>query len=948
MTTDRDDRIERLCMAALDLAPQARSAYVRDVCAGDEALRLEIESLLAREPRVDAFLATAALDVAAAEIARQPPLLGRTVGTYQILSLLGAGGMGEVYRAHDGTLKRDVAIKVLPTIFTNDSDRRGRFEREARVLASLNHPNIGAIYGLEDAGGVRALVLELVEGPTLSDRLARGPLPTQEALAIGRQVADALGAAHEKGVIHRDLKPANIKVTPSGLVKVLDFGLAKAFAADSSPEGLSSSADVTGAGLILGTVGYMSPEQARGKAIDKRTDIWAFGCVLFEMLTGRAVFARETNSDTIAAILGSDVDWSALPASTPDAIRRLLQRCLNKEPLKRLHDIADARIELDDDSSRVVTDVIARAPAGRWPGVLVAVGVLAAAVLLFVQFRPSGSVPAVVRFSIGPPESGMFGRGANGRMLAVSPNGTVLAFTAAGQDGHSALWLRSLDTLNAKPVPGTEGAEGLFWSPDSASVGFFAGGTMKSVSIETEEVRTVCDVGGGTAQASWSQAGVILFAGETRGVGGLLRVSAAGGVATAVTTLDREGGETGHLSPSFLPDGEHFLFDATTNDGSVIYVGTLASKDRIRVWNASGTHGASGALGTGVGFAPPGYVLFVRDGTLMALPFNAARLKPTGEPIRVAERVQNFGGGSDPFSVSANGALAYWGGGEFSTRRLAWFTRDGRETAIALPKRAYSRLALAPDGTRAVVEQQGPSDVTNIALIDLTRGTSTRFTSDAFSIWPLWSPDGASVIFSSTRGGMLAPYRQSISAGENAQRLFDARGATVATDWSADGRSIVYASRASSGSDIGIFPLSSAATPRQILSVRGATPDGHVSPDGRWITYTSTESGSSQVFVTSFPDGRGRWPISTTGGVQARWRPDGRELYFLSPDRRLMAVPVRTEPTLELGAPTALFDAQVMQYAVARDGRFLLELEAAPPTSPPITIVLNWIKSLKS
>jgi Tol biopolymer transport system component len=946
MTTDRDDRIERICMAALESAPEDRSVYVRDTCAGDEPLRLEVESLLAHESRVDAFLATAALDVAAGEIARrQRPMVGRRIGAYQILSLLGAGGMGEVYRAHDSTLKRDVAIKVLPTLFTNDSDRRGRFEREARVLASLNHPNIGAIYGLEDAGDVRGLVLELVEGPTLSDRLARGALVADEAFAIGRQIADALHAAHEKGVIHRDLKPANIKVTASGVVKVLDFGLAKAFAGDTPSDGLSSAPDVTRAGLILGTVGYMSPEQARGKTIDKRTDIWAFGCVLFEMLTGRAVFARETNSDTLAAILGSDVEWSALPASTPVAIRRLLQRCLTKEPGKRLHDIVDARIELDDVGSGVVSDVSARAPAGRWPWVLVAVGLLAAAVFLFVQLRPSPSVPAVMRFSIDPPESGMFGRGSNGRMLAVSPNGKILALTATGKDGHFLLWLRSLDALGARAVPGTEGAQGLFWSPDSASVGFFAGGTLKSVSVETKEIRTICDITGATTQATWNQAGVILFAAETRGTGGLVRVSAAGGAVTSVTTPDRARGETGHLAPFFLPDGEHFLYDATANDGGSIYVGSLGAKDRIRLLNASGTRVSSNVLGTTVAYSSPGYLLFVRDGTLMAQPFDAGRLRLTGEAIRVAEKVQNFGAGSAAFSVSANGVLAYWSGGEFAARRLAWFTRSGNETPIALPPRAYGRLALAPDGTRAMVEQQA-SGATVIALVDLVRGTNTTFTSDAFSIWPLWSPDGETVIFSSTRGGMLAPYRQPVAAGENAQRLFDARSVTVATDWTSDGRTIVYASGAASGTDIGMFPLSGGTTPRQFLNVRGAVPDSHVSSDGRWMTYTSTESGQPQVFVTSFPDGRGRWPISTTGGLQSRWRHDGKELYFLSRDR-LMAVPIKTEPAVELGAPVGLFDAHVMEYAVARDGRFLVELEAAPPTSPPITIVLNWITSLK-
>jgi Tol biopolymer transport system component len=508
------------------------------------------------------------------------------------------------------------------------------------------------------------------------------------------------------------------------------------------------------------------------------------------------------------------------------------------------------------------------------------------------------------------------------------------------------LWLRALDDLNARAVPGTEGAQGLFWSPDSASVGFFAGGTLKSVSIETKEIRTICDVAGSTTQATWNQAGVIVFAAETRGAGGLVRVPATGGAVTSVTWLDRTRGETGHLSPYFLPDGEHFLYDATASDGGAIYVGSLGSKDRIRLLNPAGSPGASNVLGTAVAYSPPGYVLFVRDGALMAQPFDTSRLKLTGEPLRVAEKVQNVGAGSAAFSVSANGVLTYWSGGEFAARRLAWFTRNGSETPIALPTQAFGRLALSPDDTRAAVEQQA-SGATVIALVDLVRDTSTTVTSDALSIWPLWSPDGETVIFSSTRGGMLAPYRQSVAPGENAQRLLDARGATVATDWSGDGREIVIASRAAAGTDIGVLSLNSGAMPRTLLNVRDAVPDGRLSPDGHWMTYTSTDSGTEQVFVTSFPGGRGRWPISTTGGTAARWRRDGKELYFLSRDHRLMAVPIKTEPALELGAPVALFDAHVMEYAVARDGRFLIELETAPPTSPPIAVVLNWMTRLK-
>jgi eukaryotic-like serine/threonine-protein kinase len=951
MTSDRDRQIEQICSAALDCEPDLRAAFVRDACATDEALRLEVESLLERERRAEAFLVTPALDLAARGIADHagPPLVGRQVGTYRLLSLLGAGGMGEVYRARDTTLKRDVAIKVLPMIFTHDPHRQGRFEHEALVLASLNHPNIGTIYGIAEADGVRGLVLELVEGPTLADRLVHGPLPVVEAVLIARQIAEALEAAHEKGIVHRDLKPSNIKITGDGVVKVLDFGIAKAIAGDGSADHLPASPTTgTHDGAIVGTAAYMSPEQARGKVIDRRADVWAFGCVLYEMLTGRAAFAGDTRSDPIAVRGEREPAWGDLPESLPAGIRRVLHRCLNKDLRNRLHDIADARLELDEIASATPADAITRRGGERWPRVAAALLLLVAAGLTIAQLRSSPR-PAlfVTRFSIPPPENGSFARGSNGRMLAISPDGRTLAFAGRRRGGGNMLWLRALDALTPRSVPGSEGAEGLFWSPDGGSVGFFAGGKLKAVSIERGELRTVCEVTGSTTQATWSQAGVILFAAETRGVGGLLRVSSAGGVASSETTPERSRGETGHLAPYFLPDGQHYLYDVTAADGGSIYVGTLGSKDRIRLLSPSETHGASSVLGTALAYAAPGYVLFVRDRTLMAQPFDAARLERLGEPVPVIEGVRNIGTGSAAFSVSPTGVLAYWSGGELATQRLAWSTRDGRQTALAVPERAYGRLSLAPDGTRAAVEAQGHDEVQSISLIDLVRSTSTTVTSDAFSIWPLWSPDGASVIFSSSRGGMLAPYRQPVAAGEEAQRLFDSRGATVATDWSSDGRTIVYTMSGPSGAEIGVFALEDTAAPHPVLHLPTAVPDGRLSPNGRWMAYVATESGASQVYVTSFPHGRGRWPISTSGGRQPRWRRDGTELYYLSHDQRLMAVTVGSGPAFVSGVPRSLFETPATQYAVAGDGRFLLELPAVPETSPPITLVVNWTPALK-
>ena len=951
MTPDRWSEIERLYHAAAARDVEERATFLADACGPDDALRQEVESLLALDSRAEEFLSTPALP--GVKLEAGPSAVGQRLGPYTVHALLGAGGMGDVYRAHDGSLGRDVAIKVLPPAFTSDPDRLARFDREARILASLNHPHIGAIYGVQYADGIQALVLELVEGPTLADRLSEGPVPVAEALDIARQIAEALEATHEIGIVHRDLKPANIKITPAGVVKVLDFGLARAErpqSPDHPPASGGKSDSATGDSVLVGTAPYMSPEQVRGKPTDNRTDIWAFGCVLYEMLTGRGPFAHGTESETLAAILDREPDWRALPAGTPLAVRRILQRCLQKDPRRRTHAIADVRLDLEDAQSAspsLLIDVpredftwttrrrLAWATAALLP--LVVAG---AALLFYLAFLRPPPNAATWTFHVPPPDRAAFSRPHDGPMLAVSPDGATIAFVAVLPGGQRMIWLRSQETLASRALPGTEGADGPFWKPDSQSLGFFVSGKIRTVSIRGGTPETICDVAGPTHHATWNSAGDILFVAEQRGTGGLVRVAAAGGPVESETTVDRAHGETGHLWPYFLPDGRHFLYVVTASDGGGINIGSLGTRRSRRLLNLSKTPGVSS-----LAYGSPGYVLFATGGTLMAQALDATRLQTSGEPVRVAENVLNAGAGTaGAFSVSTNGVLAYWGGDAQPTSRLVWFDRDGRQTVTAMPIDNYGRISLDPSGARVAVEQVGASGNPAIWLLDLQQGTKTQFTSDVFSIWPVWSPDGASVVFSSMRDGTLAPYRQAVAAGEDAHRLFDSTRATTATDWSADDR-ILYQSGNFPHGDIGLFTVSQAKADFEFLRTPAGVSDGRLSPGGRWMAYVS----AGEVFVTSFPDRAGKVRISTAGGEQPRWGRDDRELYYLAADRKVMAVTLGQSHTLGHSIPVQLFDAIADHYAVTTDGRrFLLVIPTGdPPATRPFTVVVNWAGRLQ-
>jgi eukaryotic-like serine/threonine-protein kinase len=698
LQTDRWKEVEQLLEAALAQAAENRPAFLDRACKGDQRLRREVESLLEVAPAADSFLEGSPVS----SMVEPPPTLfrGQKLGNFEILEIIGQGGMGEVYRARDSKLGRDVALKVLPDVFARDHGRITRLNREAHVLASLNHPNIAGIYGLEEAGEVRALVMELVPGPTLFDRLAARSVVPAEALSIARQIAEALECAHEKGIVHRDLKPANVKVTPEGQVKVLDFGLAKLTESGTAAD----SKDGTEAGIILGTASYMSPEQARGEDADKRTDIWAFGAILFEMLTGKRTFIGQTNGDILAAVLTQDPRWEELPAGTPQNIRKLLARCLERDRKRRLRDIGEARIAIEDHVANPAPGV---SPPGRQilPWLVSAVLAVGAASLVLTHFREATSAGPLLTYRIAPPEQAKF------IQLAPSPDGRTLAFTAFEAGGVSRVWMRRLDSLNAQVLAGTEGALLPFWSPDSRFIGFWSAHKLKKVDVGASaragppQIITDAPHPGG---AAWNRDGVILFSG---GHGtALYRVPASGGDAKPVTQLDVSRREETHLWPSFLPDGHHFLYTVRSSQpaNAGVYVGSLDSADRKRllddVSNATYVTNRSKA----------DLVLFVRrtltdSGTLMAQQFDTAKLQMKGEPWIVAERVSyDSFWAAGLYAVSKNGLLAFRGG---TQTQLTWFDRNGRRLGTLGEPGNNNGLVvqLSPDERHVAVDRRDPN-----------------------------------------------------------------------------------------------------------------------------------------------------------------------------------------------------------------------------------------------
>jgi Tol biopolymer transport system component len=885
---------------------------------------------------------------------------GIRLGPYEVLARLGAGGMGEVYRAKDTALGREVALKVLSPALVGDSQYMARFEREAQVLASLNHPHIATLHGLEESGGVRALVMELVEGPTLADRIALGPVPLEDALAVARQIAEALEFAHERGIIHRDLKPANVKLTRDGAVKVLDFGLAKALDDEAAASAVANSPTITmaatRAGVILGTAAYMPPEQAKGKPVDRRADIWAFGVVLFEMLSGRQMYKGETTPETLASVMRDEPRWETLPADTPPAIQKLLRRCLDKNPKRRLRDIGEARIALEDSGSGtavapVIPEAKPKAVSNRLPWALAAVATLAALALAFFHFREAPPVERVLRYSIPAPEKTSI------HTFALSPDGHYLAM-AVTQEGKRELWVRALDTLQPQRLPGTDEATYPFWSPDSRYIGFFTQGKLKKIAVSGGPAQSLCDAPDGRG-GTWNRDGVILFAPTPNAA--LQRVTAIGGVPAPVTKV--EGGAF-HRFPVFLPDGRRFLYQTSgAGEKSGVYLASLDSQTGQRLL-AEPSRAIYSLAQAG---SKIGYLLFIRENTLMSQPVESDTVRPAGDLFPVAEQV-SYGAvfGYAPASVSENGILAYHAGRGISESQLVWYDRAGKELGKVGARSNANGFALSPDEKTVAAprSQTAARSIWDIWLHEIGRGAETRFTfHQSINMQPVWSPDGRRLMFTSNRAGPYDLYLKDTSGAGQDEAFFQKPGTPkYVTDWSRDGRFLLYVDTDPRTKwDLWTVPVSGDRKAVPFLQTEFNEAQGQFSPDVNWIAYASDESGRYEIYVRPFPPGPAKWKISISGGQHPRWRSDGKELFYLSPELKLMSVAIKAvpgrSPVFEAAAPQVLFESHAVavpagfnmfNYAVAADGkRFLVSTSGREAADAPVTVVTNWQAAVK-
>ena len=848
---------------------------------------------------------------------------GTAVGPYEILAPIGAGGMGEVYRARDTKLDRDVALKILPEAIAADRDRLARFDREAKTLASLNHPNIAAVYGFED----RAIVMELVEGEDLSAQMARGPVPLADALSIARQIALALDAAHEAGIIHRDLKPANIKVRSDGTVKVLDFGLAKALEPAGAPSTeretqlpTMTSPAMTQVGMILGTAAYMSPEQARGRPVDRRADIWAFGVVLYEMLTGRRAFAGDDVSEVLASVLKDTPSFDALPAETPHAIRRLLRRALERDRTRRLGSMHDARLELDEAASDLAeggsagvessrASRLAQSRVGWAIAAVCAVGLVAFAA--WVWLRPAASVP-VLRLAIPTSVSGTISRvvHANG-VMAISPDGSTFVFLAGQSAGDSLLYRRRLDAFDPTPIAGTSIAFGPFFSPDGEWVAYSSLGVLRKVPINGGAPLPIASLpAGGLRGGSWGENGNVYF---SLASGPVRRVSEDGGPPEDVTTLGE--GERSHRWPHLLPGGRALIYTSWLDTGpntATIYAESLDTHERHIV-----------VRGASMGRYLDGHVLYVRPEGLMAVPFDPATLETTGPARLVVEDVLSNGtSGVGHFAVSANGTLIYEAGGGAETT-LVWIDRRGGETPVRPEPGLYSQARLSPDGTRIALTMTADSD--QVFVLDPARNTLARRTFEGSSSWPAWTPDSRRLTYSSVKadGQINVYWRPADGSGVEERLTTDAEHSQWVSGWSSDGRLLMIEEI---GGGLSYLTMDGTPTRHDLLETAWNKDTPRLSPDGRWLAYASSESGSLEVTVQPFPSLDGKYLISTGGGTSPRWSRDGRQLFYWAAPGRIIAVTVTTEPVFSASTPTVLFEGPYLSdYDVTPDGqRFLM------------------------
>jgi serine/threonine protein kinase len=859
---------------------------------------------------------------------------GTRLGPYEILAPIGAGGMGEVYRARDTKLDRDVAIKVLPAALAQDPERLARFEREAKVLASLNHPNIAQIYGIED----RALLMELVQGQTL-----QGPLSLETALNYARQIADALEAAHEKNIIHRDLKPANIMITPAGVIKVLDFGLA-AVAQSSDPSNPANSPTLTisptRAGMILGTAAYMSPEQARGKAVDKRADIWAFGAVLFEMLTGKRLFEGETVSDTLAQVLTKEPDWEQVPAQA----RKLVRRCLEKDPKRRLRDVGDARILLEEVPAEVAPDQ----RGTFWWKIAAAVAVVLAALggWAVSHFRQPPADERVLRFQIEPPEGAEFSYGTNTAGIALSPDGRTAAYVASS-NGKSRLWVRPLDETAARLIPGTDDAGFPFWSSDSKSIAFGAGDKLQRVELAGGAPLTICEAATSARGGFWNSEGQIIFG----TIAGLFEVPAAGGTPLRLKVLAASGAPTVGYWPQMLPGGRllYVVARGTAEDNGV-YVASLA-KPSEPIKLLSTTNNALYVPG-GDG---NGYLLWLRGSTLVAQELDVAPLRLAGEPHPVADPVADLASRMNA-SVSTNGLLLY--GAAYPLRNFTWVDRTGKRLAEVGEPIDIGPFRLSPDGRRLSTTRRSGHGL-DLWLMEVDRGVASRFTFESKSFGPVWSPDGRMIVYAhlSTPLGLFS---RALNGAGGEQSLTQSANFQAPTDWSRDGRFLLFnGGDSTQQEELWVLPFTPdgrAASSGQAKRYGGGqfqTRDGRFSPDMRLVGYESEESGQYEIYVDAFPEPHGKVQVSTKGGTRPAWGPTGRELFYVSPDSKLMAVSLKVgTDSLEPSAPRELFQLPILEdgvypYDVAPDGQRFLIPGTPQQAGQALTVIVNWPALLK-
>lgn len=999
--TERWARVKALFQAAVERPADERDAFLAAETGDDAALRREVESLLASDVSQVSFLE--GLPVGTDSMLAEPrvavpwstdPAVSRSVlapglrvGPYEIVAPLGAGAMGDVYRACDTKLNRDVALKVLPERFALDPDRAARFTREAQLLATLSHPNIGALYGLEESNGAQALVLELVDGPTLADRIAAGPMSIDEAMPIARQIAEAVEAAHEKGIIHRDLKPANIKIARNGMVKVLDFGLAKVWDGAAQAE-LSASPRLTATGLgegtLLGTPAYMSPEQARGQPLDRRTDLWSFGCLLYEMLTGRPPFAGDTISDTLAAILDREPDWTALPADTPAPIRRVLRRCLEKDRRRRLDSASDARLEIDDAIAFPAAETLAppATPSRVTPVAIAGIAVIAALVG-WLLLRPPPVVPVrPARFTIVPPPTQPLNVASYDRDLVLSPDGRYLVYRAGWGPPTvgTLLMVRAIDEVDARQLPGIYGL-GVFFSPDGRWIGFFTPTELKKVSIAGGPAITLAAVTGASLGASWGDDNTIVF-GTADPRTGLWRVSGDGGEAAALTTPDATRPGSDHAFPSVLPGGRGVLFTTTdagkadNSDVAVLDLQTGQRKTLIRGGTQAEFVDPSGGAGR------TGYLLYAAAGALRAVRFDPVRLEVLGDPVTVVEQVMIKPTGAANYAVSRQGTLFYVPRGvsvQMSPRSLVWVDRQGHEEPINAPLRPYGTPRLSPDGTRLLlgINDQDGNDTW---VWDLERETLRRLTftpgADALAFW---TPDSRRIIYTSDRTGVLNLYSQAADGTGTAERLTTSANQQFPSSISPDGTIILGFEELSLPAStlmapgpawrVVSYPMVGVATRPEAgpLPDTSASPSAQTlfdgvwaefSPNGRYLAYqTASDPTRSEIYVRPFPQvDSGHWPISTRGGTRPTWARNGREIFYLDESNTLTAVPVQTSgATFAAGKPAKVFDARYStpypprSYDVSADGkRFLMIKDSATGTQPAsMVLVEHWFEELK-